>query len=176
MKSPKNPFASGPRDERISAQLGPIYRTGFLIMVGGILFDLYTRYNYLARTGDGSSLLVENPLEWAVLMAACLTVAVMSARRGVVSDSLRFTEARTFAETGMIPLGIGGALLVSVAAVGGRLYNEIVLFGLSEVTWAGDFAMFIVMMAMFTPLILAVLYLTWKSYRTKEDRLASEDD
>lgn len=115
MQSIKHLFGGGPKDERLSAQLGSIYKTGFYIMVLGILFDLYTRFNYLAQSDADGNALVQSPLEWLVLVIACFVVAILMARRGVYSDSLRFTEARSFAQTGMIASSIG--LAVSRSAV-----------------------------------------------------------
>lgn len=176
MKSPKQIFSSGPKDERLSAQLGPIYKTGFYILLFGILFDVYTRYNYLAQVDREGNAVVTSPLEIAVLVTACLVVVFMMARRGVYSDSLRFTEAQSFSQTGMVAPSAGIAALLAIAAVGGRLYNEVMLFGWGEVTWAGDIAMLVVMLCMFVPLFLLANYCTWKSYRNREDRLAREEE
>lgn len=175
MKSVKCLFSSGPKDERLSAQLGPIYKVGFYIMVFGILFDVYTRYNYLAQLDANGNAVVTSPLELGVLVAACAFVGIASGRRGVYSDSLRFTEARSFEQTGTIAPSIGLAVLLSAAAVGGRLYNEVMLFGWDKVTWAGDIAMLVVMLGMFVPLFLLANYASWKSYRKREDRLAQEE-
>ena len=60
MKSIKELFG-GPKDERSATQLGPIYKIGFYIMVFGILFDIYTRFNYLAQT-DASGILIVTSL------------------------------------------------------------------------------------------------------------------
>lgn len=176
MKSVTRLFSSGPKDERLSAQLGPIYKVGFYIMILGIAFDLYTRYNYLAQLDANGNAVVTSPLEFGVLLAACLFVGIAQAREGVYSDSLQFTEARSFGQAGLIAPSIGLAVLLSVAAVGGRLYNEVVLFGWDKVTWAGDIAMLVVMLGMFAPLFLLVNYAFWKSYRKREERLAQEDE
>lgn len=176
MQSIKQLFSGGPKDERISAQLGSIYKIGFYIMVWGILFDLYTRFNYLAQRDVDGNTLVQSPLEYLVLIVACVVVATLMTRRGIYSDSLRFTEARSFAQTGMIVPSIGLAVLIAVAAVGGRLYNEMLIFGWSGVTWAGDIAMFIILLGMFAALVLAIQYLSWRSYRRREDRLEREEE
>lgn len=65
--------------------------------------------------------------------------------------------------------------VLSIAAVGGRLYNEVRLFGWGGVTWAGDIAMLIVMLGMLSVVFVAVLYLAWWDYRRKEAEI-SEDD
>lgn len=176
MKSVKQILNGGPKDERLTAQLGPIYKTGFYIMVFGILFDVYTRYNYLAQIDANGNPMVSSPIELGVLFVACLVVITMAMRKNVYSDSLRFTEARTFGETGMVALAIGTAVLISVAAVGGRLFNEVAIYGWGGVTWAGDLAMFVIMLCMFTPLLLLGCYSAWKNYRTREDRMAQEED
>lgn len=169
--------ARKPKDERITAQLAPIYKTGFYIMAVGITFDIFTRYNYLAQTDASGSASTTSTLETAVLFAACAAVLALMARHNVYSDSLCYTEARTFLETGVVAPTLGLAALVSLAAVGGRLYSEIRLLGFGGVTWLGDFAMMLVMLVMFGALLLALQYLTWKSYRNREDRvLMTEDD
>ena len=50
METQKHNTQGNGRDERLTAILGPIYKVGFQIMALGILFDLYTRFNYLAQT------------------------------------------------------------------------------------------------------------------------------
>ena len=176
MRSIGQLFDNGPKDERLSAQLGPIYKTGFYILTFGILFDISTRYNYLAQTDANGNPIATSPLELGVLIVACLVVSIMMMRKGVYSDSLRFAEARTFEESGMIAPSIGIALLIAVAAVGGRLFNEVALFGWNGVTWAGDIAMLVAMVFIFAPLFLLVSYSSWKGYRNREDRLAQEED
>ncbi|MBE6473638.1 MAG: hypothetical protein E7Z99_08790 [Coriobacteriaceae bacterium] len=176
MKSLSEMFGGGPKDERSAAQLGPIYKVGFYIMVFGILFDIFTRYNYLAQTDANGSIIATSPIEFGVLIAACLVVAFMMMRRGVYSDSMRFLESRTFSESGMIAPSIALGAMVAVAATGGRLVNEVILFGWGGVTWAGDFAMLVIMLVMFVSLILLVNYLSWRAYRRQEDALARESD
>jgi hypothetical protein len=163
------------RDERSSSILAPIYRKGFYILAIGIAFDLYTRCNYLAQ-GDGNALgEIRDPIESAVLLIALLFVGVMQARSGVLSDSMRVIEAESFFETGFIQKGIALAGLLSVAAVGGRLYNEVRLFGWDGVTWAGDIAMLVVMLGMFSVMFIVFLYWTWWDYRRKEAKISETD-
>lgn len=176
MKSIKELFSGGPKDERSAAQLGPIYKVGFYIMVLGILFDIYTRFNYLAQVDASGTSVVTSPLEIGVVIVACVVVSVMMMRRGVYSDSMRYLEARTFGESGMIAPSIALGAMVAVAAVGGRLYNEVILFGWNGVTWAGDLAMLVFMLAMFVPLVLLVNFIAWRSYRRREDSLALEEE
>ena len=176
MKSIKELFGGGAKDERSVAQLEPIYKAGFYIMVFGILFDVYTRYNYLAQVDAGGNAVVTSPLEVAVVLVACVAVGIMMMRKGIYSDSMRYLEARTFSQTGMIAPSIAIGAMIAIAAVGGRLYNEVVLFGWGKVTWAGDFAMLVVMLAMFVLLILLVSFICWKSYRRREDALALEEE
>lgn len=176
MKRGNKIFSARPKDERLSAILGPIYKTGFFIMVFGILFDVYTRYNYLARTDANGNTLGQNPIESSVLVVACVVVACMMSKRGVYSDSIQYAEARTFTKTGVIIPSVAVACLISVAAVGGRLYNEVLISGWGGVTWAGDFGMLIIMLVMFGTLILTVQYVTWKSYRKREDSLQDNED
>lgn len=176
MNDSKKLFSRGAKDERLSAQLGEIYRVGSTIMALGILFDLYTRFNYLAQRDGGDGLLFQDPVESVVLIAAVVTVAVMKARRGIYSDSLKFTESRTFGEAGLVAPSLGLAALVGAGAVGGRLCNEVALFGWGGVTWAGDIAMFIVVFGMIAGLVLAFQYLSWWSYRRREDALMQEDE
>lgn len=177
MKPPKRIFTPQPKDERASALLGPIYKTGFFVLLFGILFDVSTRYNYLAQVDAEGNPLAQNTLETVFLFAACAVVLTLMEKRGVYNDSLRWLQARSFLDTGAIAPTLATAALIAVAAVGGRLYNEVAFFGWSEVTWGGDIAMFVVMFAMFGTLLVSLHYLMWRSYRTREDRLAqSEDD
>lgn len=172
----KKLFISGPKDERLTAAAAPAYKAGFYILMFGILFDLWTRFNYLAQIDAAGNVVQQGPIEWAALLVACAVTSVMLIRSGVYSDSLQFTEARTFGESGAIAPAIGAALLVSIAAVGGRVWNEVAIFGWDQVTWLGDLAMLAVLLVMFIPLFVAVQYLWWKSYRTREDRLAREEE
>lgn len=176
MKSLKELFGGGPKDERSAAQLGPIYKVGFYIMVFGILFDIYTRYNYLAQVDASGTSIVTSPLEIGVLIVACLVVSIMMMRKGVYSDSMRYLEARTFGETGMLAPSIALGVMLAVAAVGGRMYNEVILFGWNKVTWAGDFAMLVIMLVMFVSVIVLVNYIAWKSYRRHEDAMAQMEE
>lgn len=176
MKSVKELFEGGPKDERSAAQLGPIYKVGFYIMVFGILFDIFTRYNYLAQTNASGNIIATSPIEFAVLIVACLVVAFMMMRRGVYSDSMRFLESRTFGQSGMVAPSIALGAMLAIAATGGRLVNEVLLFGWGGVTWAGDIAMLAIMLLMFVSLFLLVNYLSWRSYRRHEDALAQESE
>lgn len=160
------------RDERFSSILAPIYRKGFYILAVGIAFDLYTRYNYLAQANGNDSGVIRDPIESAALLIALLFVGVSQARSGVISDSMRVIEAENFFETGFIQKGIALAGVLSIAAVGGRFYNEVRLFGWDGVTWAGDIAMLIVMLGMLSAIFVAVLYLVWWDYRRKEAKFS----
>lgn len=162
------------RDERASSILAPLYRKGFYIFAIGILFDLYTRFNYLAQTGGNGSML-HDPIELAVFLIAMFFVGIAKARSGIFSDSMRVLEAQSFKETGMIQKGIALAGIISIAAVGGRVYNEIRIFGWGSVTWASDIAILVILLVMFSAMILVFLYLGWRGYRRNEARL-SEDD
>lgn len=163
------------RDERSSSILAPIYRKGFYILAIGIAFDLYIRYNYLAQANGSDSGVIRDSIESAALLIALLFVAIAQARSGVFSDSMRVIEAESFFETGLIQKGIALAGVLSIAAVGGRFYNEVRLFGWDGVTWAGDIAMLIVMLGMLSAMFVAVLYLAWWDYRRKEAKF-SEDN
>lgn len=46
----KKLFASGPKDECLTAVAAPAYKAGFHILAFGIMFDLWARFNYLAQT------------------------------------------------------------------------------------------------------------------------------
>lgn len=174
LMSLKHLFTPSPKDERITAQLASVYKTGFFVLFFGILFDVFTRYNYLAQTDANGNPFAQSTLETVFLLVACAVVVGMMGKRGVYSDSLRYTEAHTFLDTGMIAPTLATAALIGIAAVGGRLYNEVVLFGWSEVTWAGDIAMLVIIFGMFAILLLALQYLMWRSYRIREERLLSE--
>ena len=177
MKPRKRIFSPQPKDERASALLGPIYKTGFFVLLFGILFDVSTRYNYLAQVDANGNPLAQSTLETVFLFAACAIVLGLMERRGVYSDSLRWLQARSFLDTGALAPTLATAALVAIAAVGGCLYNEVAFFGWDEVTWGGDIAMLVVMFGMFGTLFVALQYLMWRSYRNREDRLAqSEED
>ena len=118
---------------------------------------------------------IRDPIESAVLLIALLFVGVMQARSGVLSDSMRVIEAESFFETGFIQKGIALAGLLSIAAVGGRLYNEVRLFGWDGVTWAGDIAMLVVMLGMFSVMFIVFLYWAWWDYRRKEAKSSEVD-
>lgn len=154
--------------------LGQTYKVGFYILMFGILFDVCTRYNYMAQTAIDGTKIATSPIELVTLLAACIVVGIMQVRRGVYSDDLRYLSARTFAETGQIAPSISIGVLIAVAATGGRIYSEIAINGWADVKWAGDVVMFIVMLAMFIPLILLITYLNWRSYRRQEDKLAAQ--
>lgn len=164
------------RDERLTAILGPIYKVGFHIMALGILFDLYTRFNYLAQTNAEGGVFAQSPFEALVLIAACLTVGIMMRRRNVYSDSLRYTEASSFGETGGVISSALTAAFIAAAATLGRLHNEIIRFGWDGVTWLGDLAMFVVVFLMFGALILIAQYSVWRSYRKREDLAIEQED
>jgi hypothetical protein len=172
MKRIERILYGGPKDERNAAQLGPIYKVGFYILAFGILFDVFTRYNYLARENAP----VNSPVEFIALLLALAFVSVACMRRGIYTDSLQWLEAETFSQTGAIAPSVALAALISLAAVGGRVYYEIALSGLAGVTWAGDIAFLIVMLGMTIPLIIAIQYLSWRDYRKKEAKMASEEE
>lgn len=161
------------KDERMSSVLAPIYRAGFYILAGGVLFDVSSRFNYLARTGGGS---LGESVEVAALVAALALVALAKERSGAVSDSLRVLEAKTFGGTGLIWKGAGVSLLIGVAAALGRLSSEVGLGGWASVMWLNDVAIFVIVSALSAAAVLGYLYCCWRSYRSREDRLAGEDD
>ncbi|MGI6046147.1 MAG: hypothetical protein ACOYCA_04825 [Eggerthellaceae bacterium] len=161
------------KDERISSILAPIYRTGFYILAGGVLFDIFSRFNYLARTGGDS---LGESVEVAALLAAFILVAFAKARSGAVSDSLQVLNAASFSETGLIGKGVGVSLLIGAAAALGRLSSEVGLDGWGSVIWSADIAIFLVVFALSAIVVLGYQYSCWRSYRLKEDRLAEEDD
>ncbi|WP_035425202.1 hypothetical protein [Atopobium fossor] len=171
-------FSHKQRDERISAQLGDIYKTGFYILALGILFDIYTRFNYLAQSqpSNVSGILGQSPLESTFLFVAIAVVVCMKARRKIVSDDLRYTEARSFLQTGRIGSAVALSALITSAAVGGRLYSEVTKLGWAHITWAGDIAMFVFMLGMFSCFFILAEYGIWRSYRNHEDCLAALDD
>lgn len=176
MSNPRHIFARAPKDERITAQLGPIYKVAFYIMAYGILFDLFTRYNYLAQGSGQGQALFRDPIESATLIIACVFVGVAMLRRGIYTDSIACAEATSFPLGEHLRSSLALAALASVAAVGGRLYNEVLLFGWGGVTWAGDLAMLVFMVVMITVFALALQYLYWRAYRSKLDRLAEDDE
>lgn len=169
-------FSNGPKDERLSAELAGIYKTGFWVLALGMVFCHFTRFNHLAQESAGEGLLASGSLEGGVLVASLVVVGIMMARRGVFSDSIRAVEAASFDQTGLLPVALGLSALVSVAAVGGRVYSEVTLHGWGSVTWAGDVAMLFVMFVQYALLFLACSYLIWRSYRAREDKARSEDD
>lgn len=176
METQKHNTQGNGRDERLTAILGPIYKVGFQIMALGILFDIYTRFNYLAQSNVEGGALAQNTFEALVLMAACLTVGIMMRRRNVYSDSLRYTEASSFGKTGGVASSALTAALIAAAATLGRLHNEIIRFGWDGVTWLGDLAMFVVVFLIFGALILVVQYFVWRSYRKWEDLAIEQED
>lgn len=117
-------YQSEGKDERMSSVLAPIYRVGFYILAGGVLFDVYSRFNYLVRTGGGT---LGESNEVAALIAALALVALAKARSGAVSDSLRVLEAETFGNWASVIWLNDVAIFVivsalSAAAVMGYLY------------------------------------------------------
>lgn len=161
------------KDERMSSVLAPIYRAGFYILAGGTLFDVFSRFNYLARMGGDS---LGESVEVAALVAALVLVALAKARSGAVSDSLRVLEAETFGGTGLVGKGAGVSLLIGAAAALGRLASEVGLGGWASVTWLADAAIFVIVFAQSAAAVLGYLYCCWRSYRSREDRLAREED
>jgi hypothetical protein len=82
----------------MSSILAPIYRAAFYVLSIGILFDVFTRFNYL--TADSASGIGTGSIELGVLVAAWAVVLLAKAQRGVISDSLRVLEAES--ETGRL--------------------------------------------------------------------------
>lgn len=160
-------------DERMSSVLASIYRTGFYLLTGGVLFEISSRFNYLARTSGGS---LEESVEVATLVAALILVALAKARSGAVSDSLRVLETETFDGAGLIWNGVGVSLLIGAAAALGRLSSEIDLSRWTSVMWLNDAAVFVIVSALSAAAVLGHLYCCWRSYRSREGRLAGDGD
>ncbi len=157
----------------MSSVLAPIYRAGFYILAGGALFDVSSRFNYLAEAGESS---LGESVEIAALVAALVLVALAKARGGAVSDSLRVLEAETFGVTGLIWKGASVPLLIGAAAALVRLSSEVGLGGCASVTWLSDAAIYVIVSALSAAAVLGYLYCCWRSYRSREDRLAGEND
>ncbi|WP_311431022.1 hypothetical protein [Fannyhessea vaginae] len=161
-------YQSEGKDERMSSVLVPIYRVGFYILAGGVLFDVYSRFNYLVRTGGGT---LGESNEVAALVAALALVALAKARSGAVSDSLRVLEAETFGGTGLVWKSAVVSLLIGAASTLGRLPSEDGFGDWTSVIWLNDVAIFVIVSALSAAAVLGYLYCCWHSYRSREDGL-----
>lgn len=159
-----------PKDERIQAQMGSIYKVGFWVMGIIILVDLYLRISSQQFT-DG----VEIPvLEVVGLVGGFLYVCVQMVRKGIFDDDLRYADTETLPIGYCLRISAIGSFLASTLLVGGRVYNEIIYNGLAEVTWLGDIALFVGYTWFLLVFTLAVLCLSWVAAKRRRDRDGGE--
>lgn len=161
-----------PKDERITAQMGKIYKVGFWILGIGLAIDVYLQESAQMLLATG---VVEVRLnEVIIFLAGFLYVCIQMVRKGIFDDDLRYADTETFPVGYGLKLSVIGSLAAGVLLVGGRIYNEIVYNGLSQVTWLGDAAMFLVFTVSLFGLIYVAEYLTWRIAKTRRDRTDGE--
>lgn len=171
------------RDERIQAQMGRIYRVGFFILAGIILFDLYLQFvaTQFSTSSEGFEIQAGfRPFEVLALLAASITTGIMQYRAGIFDENPKYNECESF------PVGyaatISGifAAVVGVATAGGRFYMEVIHKGVENATWAGDIAMGMVFAIEVFGLSMLAIYLQYRSVKKRQhdlmEKLESEDE
>lgn len=143
----------GPKDERIEAEYGRIYRVGYIIFVIGTCICLFygIMLGQVANVADkpihtaiGEGVFSPTYLLMIVLLIAGIVPCWMQIREGIASDHSRM------AEVDHIPWGyvllcsalIGLAIGFCVFTL--RVIAEIQIVGLTDVLWFGDMAVGIV--------------------------------
>ena len=81
----RNPFNAA-KDERIQAELNSIYRIGYLVLMFGILFDLFLQY---VPTLGAENVSVRT-VELAVFFVAKILCLVLMVRKGISDDDSRY--------------------------------------------------------------------------------------
>lgn len=147
------------KDERISAQVSIYYKTGFWIMGIGILIDLYVKLGAQQFTDTAVGSAIENV---AVLAGFLYYVAIQMVQHGIFDDDMRYAETERLLWRRCLRLGAAGSVIASIVLVGGHVYNEAVYEGFGQADWAGDAAIFAV--------ILFVEMVAWSMSKRRRDR------
>ncbi len=143
----------GPKDERIEAEYGRIYKVGYIILAIGTCICLFygiilDQVAYVAdkpiHTAIGENIFSPTYLLLIVLLISGIIPSWLQIRAGIASNHSRM------AEVDHIPWGyvllcsalIGVALGICVFVL--RVIAEIQIVGLADVLWFGDMAIGIV--------------------------------
>ena len=168
----------GPKDERLVAEEGKMYKTGYILLSFGILAILI--YGIMAQqvawvhAGANEPFnLFASPIDMAML----LWVAVVSlvcvghqTRKGYV-DTNRFgqTDAFPLGYFALIAAMTGGASAIIVAAM--RCVAELQIVPAQEVFWGADLAVGVVFGVLIFAATLLAFYLSFKSAKASRVKI-----
>lgn len=160
----RNPFNAA-KDERIQAELNSIYRIGYLVLMFGILFDLFLQYVPML----GAENVSVRPVEFAVFLVANILCLVLMVRKGISDDDSRYAEADSFPRGYYIRVSLLGALMASV------LFGAIQVYRFSEIGLTDTVLVVLITTAsifIFTaPTIFGVQYFCYRLAKKRRDKM-----
>ncbi len=173
---------AGPVDERAESECNRIYRRCFIILAAGALISIYysemldqaAMVNQLPNQAEAvASAFPSELILLASLIASCLYGTIAMARKGISTEHPRF-------ETDEFPVGFYATLsaligmLIALLVSGLRMVAELQLVGASQVTWAGDIAMGIVVGLFGFGAGMLLFWLIFRSAKKNGRRLSEE--
>lgn len=120
-------FQKKPKDERVVAEANRIYKIGYLILMIGIVVDLYAKLyldsgRELVQPNGLMGMFIYVGLEVIVLLASNITCLVLMVRRGI-SDDDQYAETETFAFGHYLKIGLLAGLVAGLVGGGFTLYS-----------------------------------------------------
>ena len=165
----------GEKDEREYAEMNRIYKTGFLMLIGGLCVYLYYSL-MLAQVQsvvtdemviDGSTLFI-----LALLLITCLVCTVMQVHKGIVDEHVRFSDAEVFPSSyfGLVS-SLGGVAVVILCMIC-RSVAEAQVFGMNQVQWLVNFALGIGTGIPASFLMYLLFYCTFRAAKSRQKKIA----
>ena len=120
-------FQKKPKDERVVAEANRIYKIGYLILMFGIVVDLYVKLyldpgREIVQLNGLMSMFIYVGLEVIVLLASNITCLVLMVRRGI-SDDDQYAETETFAFGHYLKIALLAGLIAGLVGGGFTLYS-----------------------------------------------------
>jgi len=165
----------GEKDEREYAEMNRIYKTGFLMLIGGLCVYLYYSLT-LAQVRsvvtdemviDGSTLFM-----LALLLITCLVCTVMQVRKGIVDEHVRFSDAEVFPSGyfGLVSSLTGVAVVILFMLC--RSVAEAQVLGMNQVHWLVNLAMGVGTGIFTSFLAYLVFYCIFRAAKSRQKKMA----
>ncbi|MCI8452025.1 MAG: hypothetical protein HFJ74_05940 [Eggerthellaceae bacterium] len=143
----------GPKDERLEAESARYLRTGYYLLLAGVVMCVY--YGVMLEqvacvadvpllTAAGAGVVSPNVLLMGALLVACFIPLALQARRGIVSDRARFAQVDSVPWDLVLLTSLACGAAVAVLSVVMRVLAEVQIVGVASVAWGGDIAIGVV--------------------------------
>ena len=132
----------GPKDERLEAESARYLRTGYYLLLAGVVMCVY--YGVMLEqvacvadvpllTAAGAGVVSPNVLLMGALLVACFIPLALQARRGIVSDRARFAQVDSVPWDLVLLTSLACGAAVAVLSVVMRVLAEVQIVGVASV-------------------------------------------